>query len=521
MRVMQEAHLRPLMLALLLVPVVAAAGLFIHNSVSSPLPWINHDLAFHGYLGVQMLQGKKLYVDIHDSNPPGVQFLLEGLVEAAHLLGLSEFMTIHLFVLILGAAGLLLIYKSFHGAHARESLVLVGLAYLLILLRCNFGNHIYPLAPQLPYDFAEREQLFALLFVPYLFWRLERGAAELLAYPCFILLGFVSMFKPYWAPLVVAVELLVPAARKPWTVRTALGLGMLLPFALLLLHSPAAFVAFVTEIIPLHLRGDYGHYGMPAADFITSSIHLRIALLGLVFLVCWWVSLRQRILPWRSLLLLLLIPAATYLSVWHQYKFWSYHAIPLFAALVAFTAYLLPRIGERLKAPARTVLVTGAGLVLAVFLGLAMHNLRTMLEEAEPLGSYLVPVVRDHNPVMYFSMNVETSYATLLLHHETVGPWSVHFMLPGILAIRDPQERRIRLEGYAQEISAFIERDRPSLLVFAPYRQGLPPGVGLHDLLAEHGVVPRADYVRIPERVLMESDPRLEGWIVYQRLDQA
>lgn len=45
-------------LALPPVPICAGLALFAYNQAAHPLPWVNHDVAFHAYLGFyQRLDG--------------------------------------------------------------------------------------------------------------------------------------------------------------------------------------------------------------------------------------------------------------------------------------------------------------------------------------------------------------------------------------------------------------------------------------------------------------------------------
>jgi hypothetical protein len=90
-------------------------------------------------------------------------------------------------------------------------------------------------------------------------------------------------------------------------------------------------------------------------------------------------------------------------------------------------------------------------------------------------------------------------------------------MIPALMDIADPALRERELASYAAEVENRIDEDRPEMLLFAPYRQALPPGESLHEIFRRQGLVPRPGYERVPDPVLQARQPRLSGWIVYTR----
>jgi hypothetical protein len=139
------------------------------------------------------------------------------------------------------------------------------------------------------------------------------------------------------------------------------------------------------------------------------------------------------------------------------------------------------------------------------------------LREHRPFGAELVPLLAGRERVMIVSMSVDFSYAPVRLDLDTVGPWSVHFRIPALLEIDEPAVRERELQAYADRLGAQIARERPEVVAFAPYRQALPPGLTLHELFADHGVVPPPGYRRLALGELVAIDPALGKWIVYER----
>jgi hypothetical protein len=506
-------------LGLALLVLLCAALLFAWNAGRSPTPWLNHDVAFHSWLGQEMLRGGRLYVDFIDSNPPGSQFLHMGLVAATDLLGAPAFLVHHLFVLALGFGGLLLLLRVFDRDEESTTLALVALAYALLAVRTNFANNLFEGAGGLPYDFGQREHLFALLFLPYLLWRLRGGRPWPLLYPWLVLLGFVALFKPYWPFFLAATELVawLRERRLERPVIGALGMGMVLPYLLLLVHSPASFAAFFTEILPYQLGGSYSHYGTSYAAFAGSRFHGWMVLASLAFLAVWGACFRRGRVPRPALWLLLALVVASYLSALHQRKFWSYHLTPLFGLVAVGGLFLAARWAGGLGSARSRAVTTLLAVMLVALAGTSLGGLAAMLNGYPPFGHDLVPLIEGRDRVMFVSMSVDYSYAPLYTGVPAVGPWSVHMELPAVLARAG--DSTAELTRYAAEISERIGETLPELLVFAPYRQALPRGQTLHGLLRGLGVVPRGDYRRVPDGELEAAHPGLAGWTVYVRLD--
>lgn len=514
--------------------VVAVAGCWLTALVlvtlyglARPLPWLNHDVAFHALIGREMLDGSRLYLDLHDTNPPGSQFLHGAVVGLARALGAPVVLALTLIPLACAAAGFALLAAArLRPAAATPGpeggtilATLVALAYVLLLVPGNFGNNVIPGAHGVPYDWGEREQLFALLFVPYLVWRLvgTRRPRWLFAY--LVALGALAMFKPYWPPMLVAVEAWAWSRRDgrgERAVPLALAAGLALPPLALLAHSPSSFRAFFGEVLPWHLRGAYAPYAMGFDEFVRTPFHGRLvagaAAFGAMTIVAW----RRRALGRDALLLLVGLAAFGYASLVHQHKFWSYHAIVFFAVVVCGTALLLGATLTTLdRASLRFALWAAALVGLLVGAGAGLAGLRTLVASHVAFGHALVPLVDGRRSVMFFSMSVDHSYAALRTGTPTVGPWTVHFMLPALLA-GDPAGRGATLDGYVAEVARRIESARPELLIFTPSRQALPPKTTLHDLLGAHGLLPRPGYERVPPARLAAISPGLASYVVYE-----
>jgi len=497
---------------------LGVAWLFARNAARSPYPWVNHDVAFLSWCGEEILRGARLYLEFLEMNPPGAHYLHAGLAAAAHAVGLPVVLTDHLFVLALGALGCIVAWRALAGEPDDLTAAVVVPAYLLVVVRGNFSNNIIPSAPGYPYDFGQREHLFALLFVPYVLWRLSRRplGGAMIAY--LGALGFVAVFKPQWLVLVAAVEAYA-ALRDRRTSRGAwigLVMGSLVPWILLAAGSWDSVTSFFGDVMPMMLVEGYGRYGMGSA-FFASRLHAQMVVALLLFTPCWVLAFRLGAVSRKDAALPPLVVAGCYASGLVQGKYWSYHVMVYFGAVTVLGAWLLAR-AIRAGTTGRARLVTAAAVVVASWLavGASVAGMADMLASYPPKGHELVPLIRGRDPVMFVSTSADYAYAPLLTGTETVGPWREHVRLSIILADDDAARRDRAVDAYAAEIAARIEDRRPELVLFSPARAGLPEGVHIHDVLAAHGAIPRG-YERIPEEVLVALDIRLIGWVVYRR----
>ena len=129
------------------IVVTVAALLFVRNALGAAHPWLNHDVALLNLLGNGLLGGDRLYVDVLEMNPPGSHYLHAGIIGVGRLLGVSPFLATHVFVLLVGVAGLRVLTASGRQRDGGWTFALVLLAYALVLVRGNFSNNVSPSAP--------------------------------------------------------------------------------------------------------------------------------------------------------------------------------------------------------------------------------------------------------------------------------------------------------------------------------------------------------------------------------------
>jgi len=504
------------------VLLVMVGTLYVLNALDAEYPWINHDVGYHTYLGKEMARGERLYVDLKEDNPPGSPLLLGALAVAAEALGVPDFAAQHLFVLLLGVAGFGVLRHAFSGENDGWPAVLVQLAYLLVVVRGGFFNSIVLEDPGAPYDFGQREHLFSILFVPFLLMRLRRDRSPWWILPFAVLLGWVSTFKPFWPPMILLVEGFVLWRRKSLSPAfpAALFSGMLLVIPALALHSADSLTRFLTENIPMYFRGGYDFYEKSYSAFLGTNLHHAMVFGFVVLLATAAFAARADAAVRPSAVLFVGLALFAYFAVWHQGKFWSYHTMPFFALTLVPAAFLAGAALTKLPRPGyRRVLAGTLATLLLVWAGATVAGTARMLTRYAPLGSFLCPIAKPYDRVMYFSMSVMVQYPPLHLRQEMVGPWTVFLDLPELLALPDPVERDRRVAAFAAEVRTTIDRERPELLVFSPQDQALPTGTTLHDLLLELEALSLTDYRPVSARAYGVDDPFIEGWILYQRVD--
>jgi hypothetical protein len=487
--------------------VVAVASILVSGTIwytfagsrsSAGFEWVNHDVGNILYIGQHMLRGERLYADLAEANPPGIFFVAELVAAVARWTGFSPIALFHGLVVLLGLSGVALIQSLYARANRPVELVLSCCAFLLIL---SGGGSIGDRS--LADSFGQREQLFALGFVPYLLWRISRQPLSKPAYFWSALVGWFASLKPHFAVLVVALELCcLPRDRA--TIRRVgpvLIAGAVLPYALLPLHSPNSLAALWNETIPLHTRGAYSYFNQPYALFLHSTQHLWVLAYAVAIIYFLWSGAQ----PSQTLLLVLcVLPGLAYALVVQQHKFWNYHAIVLIAVLVVFAylvgAKLVVRLPRERSAPLFALLL-GA---VAVQNGFGLAELRALSKDwKNGLGVdarlvKIAPLLAGRQRVLYYSTSIAHMRLALLLGQRSVGHWNHEISYPSLVRDPDPQRRARSLERYCAEQRRLIAVEKPHAIVFHSARQGLTSAAEeLLPLLVERcHVVPQEDYTR-------------------------
>ncbi len=479
------------------------AALVVFSGEFSDHKWMNHDVANALYVGRRILSGELLYVDWYYFVTPPVVFLSAGACWVGNVLGLTPPTVIHLSVLATGMLGVLVIRQAFPRRSARA--VVPVLAYLGLLTQAGVS----------PSDFAQREHFFALLFVPYLLWRLSGRPSCRSVWPLLVGLGYAAMIKPHFALVVSITELFcLGDRRRPAAVWASLLLGAALPFALLALHSTRSFAAFFSTAVPYHLSGAYSTYDSRVAPFLAGGTHLALLILGALLVAGAAHGHARGVVRTRTAAAAGVVSLALYLAIFHQHKFFNYHLMPFMGTTYVLAACFSSEIigtlaSKRSRAVARALVV----LLLAAVIGNGLNTLGAIMARA-PTGHFrpLLPLLEGQEWVMLMTPSVEGDLFAYTFSHEleVMGPWTSHYTVAPMLQIRDPKQREAALRQYFEPLAQRIRKDKPGLVLFSPFTQGMG-GLSMHDVFVErYGLFPTPDY-RVWKRTR-------NGWIVYKHV---
>jgi hypothetical protein len=478
-----------------------AAAIALWSGEWAPLGHVNRDVANALYVGRRILHGDLLYVDWHYYVTPPIVQLSAGACFVAELVGLRPQTAFHLLVIATAALGVAVI----HGARLeRDARRVVTLAYLGVLVAAG------PVSG----DFGQREHLFALLFVPYLIWRISRGEVGapllLLAFG----LGFASMIKPHFLAGVALCEAFFLRERRGRLALWAcLGAGALAPFAILALE-PRAFRAMLERMVPYHLGSSYGAYASAPSRFLWHPRHLGLLALAAPALAAGAWAVATGRLERRVALPALCVALLFYLGIWQQRMFFPYHFLPFQAVAWVFLFFAAFRIAAgRPAGTGRRVAIALVALLPVAAIARGLASMAELAAQRPPLVvRALAQALGPRGRLLLVSPTVEGAVFTFALRRdvEIVGPWTSNYTLPELLALEDPEARERAVRGYFEPLAERIRAERPDLVLFSPSTQALPRGRTLHDVIArELRLFP------IPGYRMAGQTP--DGWILYAR----
>jgi hypothetical protein len=235
---------------------------------------ISHDVSWYIHVARGVLDGKKLYVDFVEVNPPLGMWLTVPVVAWAELTNIRADIVLKSAMILLSAISLLLVDRYVAlSAHWDKSKRL-GFIVLVAL-----GILYFPGA-----DFGQREHLAILFFAPWLFLRIAKNAGVRVGVLETCLVGaFAALaisLKPHsiFAPLFVEAFLLWKTRNLKATFsleNTVAGLVVLAYIAIIVVFTPQ----YISEMIPIGKAAYYPFYGF---DFQMQILKARWAILALI-----------------------------------------------------------------------------------------------------------------------------------------------------------------------------------------------------------------------------------------------
>ncbi len=290
---------------------------------------INHDSASYLHMAEMVLDGAVPYCGVIDINPPLSIYLHIPLAWCARNYCISPILVFQVSLLSLlfvsAAEMFFLLRKRESGMRPAEQGVVL-LAWMALFLLIDWRG-----------DVGQREHLFVLTYVPYLFLRILRYRRGSVAVWFAVLLGLQAgvglSLKPHFLLSAAAVEATLMLVSHRW--RTVLRpecvavTGVVTAYAAHWLFVPAAMrEAFFCRWIPLICSG-YRAYNASCRDIAQDLLHSPFSAAGLVGLAAAALLLTRRRLRLRLHLTALATFAVAALGmIFFQQKGFTYHRIP-------------------------------------------------------------------------------------------------------------------------------------------------------------------------------------------------
>ncbi len=442
---------------------------------------IHYDNAMHLEASRMMLQGKVLYLDFYDANPPLICYLNIIPALMAQFFSLKAPLAFSLFVFFLVVVTTLMTYaclKPVAGQslyHEREVLCLFLTLGSFLAWRWNL--------------FGQREHLFLLLYFPFFALRWLRweghkiplkrsliwglcGALGLLLKPHFLLIGLI--LEVYWLisrkkfRILLAPEMI-----------SALGIGLLYAAHFALLPGQA-LSNWLGRFIPQYLhywpRSSWAQMLGLRLTVFSISMNLTIFVvalsLGGIFLAFRIKSGFNSLLRGLSVLSL-----SSFLVYLIPRQAWFYHALPAFWAALMVLGMILARTGLfsgsgntsptgfywRISTTLWAALVVLAfGLAAAVQLKGGARPL-----DNDPLTRAVLQFSRKGESLIFISHSPSGQFPRTLQTERRLGSRYVyHFPLFNIQGLEKshPEKARREEQLYLDELRSDIDQNRPRLI---------------------------------------------------------
>lgn len=292
---------------------------------------VNHDTGWYLYVAAGLLDGKTLYKDFIEVNPPLSMWLTVPPVAAARLTGLASDHALYVQQFFLTAVSLLLAARYLRAMpEVRETSRLLLLCLLAFIMLFAPGP-----------DFGQREHLMVLLFLPWLLLRVARAHGFRPIAIEAALLGVAAAvavcIKPHSAVAVLMVEALLLFRFR--MLRLAFAIENLAALAFCLAYLAVVWLwaaEFLAVVLPLGVEAYVPYYGRPASLLVERSSR-TVFILVITAALLWLSSRGQRLLP----AVFLAAAIGFLISYFLQAKGYFYHLLPavVFASLAAAAAF--------------------------------------------------------------------------------------------------------------------------------------------------------------------------------------
>lgn len=312
----------------LLVP-LALAALFLLQAAFRFQSDLNHDTAWYLHVAAGLLDGKQLYREFIEVNPPLGIWLTVPVVGAARLTGFDAVQLTYVVFFVLTAASVALIARYLNqltdlGPEKRHVLLIV-IAALALFVPAR--------------DFAQREHLLLLFFLPWLFLRIARTAGIAVPPVEAAVAGIIAAIgiclKPHSVIAPIFAEISVLFLTRNYRLVAAPENLAATGFVVFYLGLVGIAVPeFFSQTMKLGMRAYVPFYGLGFGTILQMSGQTALALALSLFLLPF---IRK---PWRRVAVMLLAASAGLLASYYvQAKGFRYQILPAqmlsYAALAA------------------------------------------------------------------------------------------------------------------------------------------------------------------------------------------
>lgn len=447
---------------------------------------IGWDPALHLQCAQLITQGKIPYVDMLDVNPPLIWYLDTLPAFAATLLHQPVTLTFNLFLVLLMASSSLLCAWLLLKLPDRDKFA--GLGAVFGLLYFNFF---------LGFDFGQREEIFVLLYMPFLLLRYIRYFGETpipRRYAVFLgLYGSLGIcLKHYFLLVAIIVELSMILARRKihlFSPENISALAFALAYLGHFLLAPKAMQEnYFGFLVPAFARG-YFFWDTSLANSL-ASIDKR----GVFFLSSLAMALSALLSRSSKLFIALLVfPLVSIVPYLMQFKGWTYHDIPVFAgACIALCAAIGQVVSRFMPAARHALLVPLVGTLLGGYaLVNALIEFQTVKAERQfplatvgysgtspwsdidsPFTALLLQYTRPGDSAIFISNGVSPGYPLLTQFNLAPGSRHLHCCILSVLEYirseckHSPEGDRLiaREEEVANQYGSDIASRKPAII---------------------------------------------------------
>jgi len=393
-----------------------------------------------------MLQGKTLYIDIMEVNPPLIVLLNTIPVYISNLQIFSEKVSFILFIILLINISIFLSYTVLKSIKDISLL-----SYRTTMISLIFALLIAPSG-----DFGEREHLFIIFIMPYILMMMFRGKMHL-SNKSIILISLFSTFgfnlKPHFLLVFIVIEIIYLFYHK--RLASLIRIETLTITASTLIYFFIIFLFFqeyITHLVPLALK-TYTLFMSKNSIFLFTN-NIEDILFGFTtILILIYLSLKYKK---QDINILLGVLISLLFIYFYQNKGWHYHIVPFFlVSIVSFTYALSNYINSKYYFL--------SFLLMPMVFSILQKNIYF---EQYPWLEKKIATLKAHSKIVTFSSDIAMGQPLLRDTQEWASSFPCLWILPSFF-----QNNNSDMKEYIfQRISKDIATYSPDYIIFSNFK---------------------------------------------------